>query len=1605
MGTGFQLDETKVPTVTTGASEKKYQAILMALRENVVTLDAEGRIQYINHVSPGLDERQMLGSNWLTWLEETDRPIAMRAIEHTRTTGETTEIEFRAIGPQREMTWFQVSFTRLVLDATPSILLIAQDITERKIATSRHRQITRLYATLSQINQSIVRVKEPPELYRAICEVSVQYGEFTLAWIGILERATGRIIPVAHAGANEGYVESLHSNLNDPATGYGPTGMAIRTGKIKTSDDIQTDIAVQSWREHALARDFRASISVPFRLQGETIGALNLYVREPFFFSSPEEIKLLEEISWDISFALDAMQIEAERKRTEDALRESEQKWSVAFAKAPYASTLSVIPSATLLDVNEAFEKIFGYTKQDAIGKTPAELGINPETLEHRARIAQELQTRPSLCDIEYDLVTKAGEVRNCLVNMNVIHVAGQDYLLQSIQDITERKRFELELAETRTLFQKMFELGPVAASFSRLHDRTVLNMNAALEQMVGYTRDEVIGRSSTQLDYWVDATERQRAFAAFVEQQRVQNYEFQFRTKQGNIGDALLSAEEIEQRGEKYMLAMYVDITERKRAEQALRESEARYRLIADNTADVIWVLDPIAGKFTYVSPSVEKLRGYTPAQVMAQPVSESLTPASLKFISDSLAENLPPFIAKGSGTVSFVTEIDQPRKDGSIVQTEVTTTYMFNERGQVEIVGVSRDITERKHIENELRKSRERYQNFVQQSYEAIYCTEFDKPIDTTLPIEEQIDAIYQNAYMGECNQAMATMYGLPSPDAFIGQRMIDSHGGKDNPVNRTTFRQFIEGNYRALNVETEEITPEGERRWFISNNMGVVENGRLLRIWGMSLDITDRKRAEAILHESEEKFRLFVEHAPAAMAMLDRDLNYLAVSRRWMQGYRLTGDIVGRNHYEVFPEIPERWKIVHRRCLAGAIERAEEDRFDRADGSVNWVKWEIHPWFDRTGNIGGIVIFSEDITERKYAEQSLRDSEERLELVMEGSQLGYWDWNIETGQVHRNARWAEMLGYTLEEIELSVKQWTDLHHPDDRARAWQSVQDHLEGRAPAHRCEYRMLAKDGQYKWILDQARVVKRDANGKPLRMSGTHTDITERKRAEDSLRENEASLRESQRVAHIGHWSWDTQTNRVIWSDEMKRIFGLDPATFDGDLAQIIARAIHPEDRAQVDAANQAVLTVQKPAPIEYRVILPDQSVHTIWAVPGDKITNVGGKIVKLTGIVQDITERKQTEERIHRQVQQLDALRSIDTAISSNFSLSITLDILLKQVVSQLGVDAAAVLLFNPNLLVLEFAAGTGFRSPAIQQTKVRLSEGIAGRTAFERRMQNATLISNTARDFANRPGITDENFNTYFSVPLIAKGQIKGVLEVFHRAPLQANAEWLNFLEILSGQAAIAIDNVQLFERLQRSNLDLALAYDATIEGWSRALDLRDKETEGHTQRVVELTLTMARVLGIAEADLVHLRRGALLHDIGKLGVPDAILFKPGKLSDEEMQIMRRHPVFAYEMLSPIAYLRPALDIPYCHHEKWDGTGYPRRLAGEQIPLAARIFAVVDVWDALCSDRPYRKGWDENQVREHIHSEIGTHFDPRVVEVFEKLIMLKHRSSCESIQ
>jgi PAS domain S-box-containing protein/putative nucleotidyltransferase with HDIG domain len=380
-----------------------------------------------------------------------------------------------------------------------------------------------------------------------------------------------------------------------------------------------------------------------------------------------------------------------------------------------------------------------------------------------------------------------------------------------------------------------------------------------------------------------------------------------------------------------------------------------------------------------------------------------------------------------------------------------------------------------------------------------------------------------------------------------------------------------------------------------------------------------------------------------------------------------------------------------------------------------------------------------------------------------------------------------------------------------------------------------------------------------------------------------------------------------------------------------------------------------------------------------------------GNIIGAVVNFRDITDRRRADEQIQSQLRHLEALRDIDRAITSSLDLRITLNVVLDEVTRQLRVSAADVLLFKPHLKILEYAAGLGFRTAALQHTGLKLGHGHAGFAALERRIIEIPELSKAEGGFAHAPLLKNEGFVTYFAVPLISKGQIKGILEIFHRSLLKADREWMGFLESLAIQAAIAIDNAELFNDLQRSNIDLALAYDATIEGWSHALEMRDKKTEGHSQRVTEMTLKIAQDMGIGEVELVHVRRGALLHDIGKMGIPDSILNKQGKLTGEEREIMHNHPMLAYEMLSQITFLRPALDIPYCHHEKWDGTGYPRQLKGKQIPLSARIFAVVDVWDALCSERPYRPAWPEEKAREYIKQQAGVDFDPQVVEVFLK--------------
>jgi PAS domain S-box-containing protein len=359
------------------------------------------------------------------------------------------------------------------------------------------------------------------------------------------------------------------------------------------------------------------------------------------------------------------------------------------------------------------------------------------------------------------------------------------------------------------------------------------------------------------------------------------------------------------------------------------------------------------------------------------------------------------------------------------------------------------------------------------------------------------------------------------------------------------------------------------------------------------------------------------------------------------------------------------------------------------------------------------------------------------------------------------------------------------------------------------------------------------------------------------------------------------------------------------------------------------------------------------------------------------------------EETLHR-LEQLQSLHAIDQAIAGSFDQRVMLDVLLTHTLSQLAAAAAVIFLYQASQgQTLQYVAGKGLHTHLFETTHMEFGNGIFGEAVARREMIHIREHEERGSEPLLSKLWLEEGFKCMEIIPLISRGEVKGVMGVFHRKEFTPNPAWKGFFETLAGQAAIAIDTTQTFDNLQRANMELAVAYEATIEGWSQAMDLRDKETEGHSQRVADMTTHMGKAFSLSDEKVNYMRRGALLHDIGKLGVPDHILLKVEKLTDDEWLIMKKHPTFAYDMLHPIYYLRDSLDIPYSHHEKWDGTGYPQGLKGEQIPLAARIFGIVDVWDALISERPYRKAWSKLEALQYIREQSGKQFEPRVVDVF----------------
>ena len=562
-------------------------------------------------------------------------------------------------------------------------------------------------------------------------------------------------------------------------------------------------------------------------------------------------------------------------------------------------------------------------------------------------------------------------------------------------------------------------------------------------------------------------------------------------------------------------------------------------------------------------------------------------------------------------------------------------------------------------------------------------------------------------------------------------------------------------------------------------------------------------EKVRADLALRESEARFRSLIENSSDEVSILDAHgrLMYESPSSTPTLGYP-PGEFLDKDLFQlVHAEDLERLRNLLKQLLENP-ELHPRDRFRllHQDGSWLWVE-AVGTNLLHEPAVRGIVVNYHDVTERVQAEEQIRYQALLLENVSDAvvstdmnGVIRSWNKAAELMFGHTAEQVIGQLGTNIIQAEFITDSREEVYAQLPSTGSWQG--------------ELRILREDGT---VIDSIASISiiRNSQGNALGYVSLNHDITERKQVEARLQASESRYRLATRATNDVIWEWSAETNQLTWTENALFVFGYSPEEIGPD-ASWWDDHIHPEDRQRViSKLNEIMKSNELVWQDEYRLLLKDGSYAAISDY-GYIERDSAGQATRLIGAMSDITNRKQAEERIQRQLQQLSALRAIDIAISSTFDMKTSLTVLLNKVVSQLAVSAAAVLLFNRPSHMLDYIAGNGFVSSTIQHTRLRIGEGLAGRAALERRAVHVTNFDHTDDHFVRTQLLADEAFVAYYAVPLIAKGELKGVLEIFHRAELYPNSEWLEFLDALTGQAAIAIDNAQLFEHLQRSKTEL---------------------------------------------------------------------------------------------------------------------------------------------------------------------------------------------------
>jgi PAS domain S-box-containing protein len=867
-------------------------------------------------------------------------------------------------------------------------------------------------------------------------------------------------------------------------------------------------------------------------------------------------------------------------------------------------------------------EALYGYSSPEALGQFSH--GLLQTT--HPSGMGQidGIVEREGYWEGELTQVTKDG--RKLVVEARwavAVDAEGQTSVLQAHTDITARKQAEQQLRDSEAILRSFFDSPGMMRGMVELVDGriTYVSCNEAAAALFGVTPADVPGKTGTELGSSQDMA--QRWLALYQEAQRTGkaiSQEYPRLDAQGKERWLLGTASYLGMgpSGHPRFAFTVLDMTERKRAEEALRESEERLRALGDNLPEGAiyrYRLDPTGGHhIDFISAGVESFSGVPATEYMAS-IGTSFT----NVLPEDLERMKAAIASSARNLTRFEIEVrHRHRITGKIHWALLRSSPKRLADGTVIWDGIEVDITERKRAEAE----RELLSTAIEQASESVVITDRDGAIQYVNPAFTRAtgytreEALNQNPRVLKSGRHDAKFYeslwatisaGKLWQGEFINRR-------KDG----------------TLYTEEATIAPVRDAAGQIANYIAI------------KADVTGRRHAEIALRESEMMLRFFVEHAPAAIAMFDQDMRYLVVSKRWMSDYRLGNrEIRGLSHYEVFPNLPARWKQIHVRCLAGSVERCEEDPFPREDGGLDWVRWEMRPWRKLDETIGGVILFSEVITERKLAEQALEESELRYRQLFNRSHSAlavYETIYSEHG---------EPCDFRFLDVNLAFENITGLKRSELVGR---TVLETTPVREDEWIRLYAQVATTGWPAAFELHSRRFERFFSGtvyspRPGQVAITFMDVTERRQAEEALRRSEYLLRESQRVGRIGSYEFDIAQGALTTSAITDEIFGIGrdyPRN-----AESWKASIHPSQREEIAAYLQEVIREKKPFERDYRIVRVVDGVERWVSARGELVLDSSGRPARLIGTVQDITERRLAAEELREQMEELQKVMDV----------------------------------------------------------------------------------------------------------------------------------------------------------------------------------------------------------------------------------------------------------------------------------------------------------------------------------------------------------------------